>query len=270
MKKARSPHRTKNKSTWQAWNPQIGGRWLLGVALLSSLVAGGIWGTMKIRDPFVMPLQLVRIDGPLRHLDRRAVESAVGRVIDGNFFTVDVDRVRVSAERLPWVERVSVRRVWPGTLLLEVKEQQPLARWGGRQLVNRSGGTFTPRSEEIPSGLPLLFGPEGSSRIVVEHYLRLNPRLAAVGLELEQMQMDARLAWRMTFDDGLKLQLGSGQIEGKLDRFLRIYPRLREVPDRRLVGVDLRYTNGFAARWEVVEAQSEEAEQVVGVGRGRA
>ena len=46
---------------------------------------------------------------------------------------------------------------------MQVEEQQPLARWGARQLVNGRGGVFTPEPESIKAELPSLEGPAESA-----------------------------------------------------------------------------------------------------------
>ncbi|MCB1857051.1 MAG: cell division protein FtsQ/DivIB [Gammaproteobacteria bacterium] len=264
--------RTTNLQTSDAKLPSFRqlGRWLLGLVLMMALAGVSTWVTVKVQDPYFMPLKLIRIDGQLRHLSREAVESAVGKVIQGNFFTVDVARVRNAAEGLAWVERVSVRRVWPGTLQLQVIEQVPLARWGKEQLVNRQGQVFTPAPEEIPAGLPWLSGPEGHSAAVVLKYLKLRPRFTSVGLNLAQVRMDARQAWQMAFENGLQLRLGNQDSDRRVERFLRIYPRLQQMSERRLLGLDFRYTNGFSALWAPADTQLKGVEKVAAVGKGQA
>lgn len=244
------------------------GRWLSGLMLFALMGAGGMWVAAQLRDPAVLPLKVVRIDGQLRYLERSVIESAVSRAVRGNFFMLDVERVKAAAQKLPWVARASVRRIWPDILQMKVVEQVPLARWGARGLVNHNGGTFAPAAEQIPDGLPMLSGPVGTAPEVVRLYKTLHPRLALLGLQLSHLQLDARLAWRLEFTDGLRLQLGSRDIENRMERFIRIYPRLAEAADQRLLGIDLRYTNGFAVRWESQQAVSQPAVRAV-AGRGR-
>jgi len=228
------------------------GRWLLGLGLFALMGVAGAWGVMQLRDPHVLPLKVVRIDGQLKYLKRADIEKAVGPVIQGNFFTLDVGAVREAAHRLPWVDQVSVRRVWPSTLQMWVREQVPSARWGRQELVNPLGLTFKPSAGDIPAGLPKLSGPAGSAPEVIARYRELQPRFSRLGLDLRQLRLDARLAWRIEFGNGLKLQLGATETGRRVDRFVQVYPQLAEKTQRRLLEIDLRYSNGFAVRWEDV------------------
>ncbi len=71
------------------------------------------------------------------------VKDATG--VDGGeaMLTLDLARVTAAVESLPWVERATVTRRWPGTLGVTVTERQPLAmvvaRDGRSVVVDRSG-----------------------------------------------------------------------------------------------------------------------------------
>lgn len=229
-------------------------RWSLAIGLFALMGGAASWGVLRLGDPRVLPLKVVRIDGRLQYLDRADIERAVGAVVRGNFFTLDVTAVRAAARKLPWVDQVSVRRLWPDTLRMQVLEQVIFARWGERQLVNPRGDVFEPAPQQIPEGLPTLHGPEGSGSRVVQRFRDMRTRLAPLGLEIEQLTQDARGAWRLVFRQGLELALGNADTERRLQRFVQIYPRLRDQQGRQLKRIDLRYTNGFAVHWEPVAA----------------
>jgi cell division protein FtsQ len=224
----------------------------VALLLFGVMAIGAVWGVMKLQDPVVLPLKVVRIDGQFRHLERADIVRSVGDAVQGNFFTVDVEAVRNAARRLPWVDRVSVRRVWPDVLDMAVEEQQPLARWGRDQLVNHRGEVFAPLPASIPPGLPALAGPDGSASRVVERYREISRRLSGLGLRVESLRLDSRQAWRLWLGGGLELDLGRADVARRLRRFIRVYPRLSNESGRRLKRVDLRYTNGFSVLWESV------------------
>lgn len=225
-------------------------RWIGAVLVLVLFAGAGSWGVMTLRDPAVLPLKVVRIDGKLRNLDRRALEQAVGGVVDGNFFTVDLDVVRAAALKLPWVDQVTVRRIWPDTLNMWVEEQQPIARWGDKQLVNDRGDLFTPEPEALKTALPRLTGPDDSAAEMVARYQRMSRRFAALKLEIDRLIRDGRGAWTVGFKQGVELKLGHSETEARVERFVRLYPRLEQAEERRVKRVDMRYANGVAVLWE--------------------
>ncbi|MFI0376163.1 MAG: cell division protein FtsQ/DivIB, partial [Candidatus Thiodiazotropha sp.] len=99
--------------------------------LLIALFAGmGGWAISQLLDPMVMPVRVVSVDGEIKYLNKQGLERTVVQAVSGNFFTVDLIRIRNQIEQLPWVKSASVRRIWPDTLAVRVDEQVPLAYWG--------------------------------------------------------------------------------------------------------------------------------------------
>jgi len=243
------------------------GRWSLAVLLFALMGAGTAWGVVTLRDPNVLPLKVVRIDGEFRHLKRPVLESAVGRVVRGNFFTVDVASVRRAAEELAWVEGASVRRVWPDTLVMTVTEQQPLARWDADRLVNLRGEIFAPEKSELPAGLPNFSGPDEDAKWVVERFAELNQMLRPLAVAITELAVDGRGSWRVGLGDQLALKLGKVDVDQRLQRFIRIYPELNRDNTKRARMVDLRYTNGLAVKWEMIETDMDQEAESSGVVR---
>lgn len=230
---------------WQRWR-----RWLASLSLLLLVGGGSAWGVYRLQDPTVLPLKIVRIDGEFRQLERRVLEQAVSGAIKGNFFTVDLDRVRASALKLAWVDQVTVRRIWPGTLSMWVVEQEPLAHWGKTELVNARGDIFSPGQAVPGAELPRLEGPQERAVEVVTRYRELNSRLAMLDLQVEWLKMDRRGAWSIRFGSGVELKLGHADTALRIERFVRLYPRLAQAETRKIKRVDMRHANGMAVLWE--------------------
>lgn len=230
------------------------GRSLLVVGVSLALI---VLAVDRLRDPNFMPVRLVTVDGEMRHLDRANLERAVTQAVDGGFFSVDLERIRSQVEALPWVESVSIRRVWPGTLRVKVVEQQPLARWGDDALINQQGRIFRPDPLPQLPGLAQLIGEDRDALAITREYQRIRVLLGTVGLEPVEVRVDARQAWQLRTREGLALNLGRQQIMRRLTRFVRIYPGFTPQRQARLEGVDLRYTNGFAATWKAESAEQQ-------------
>ena len=225
--------------------------WLKVLVLIAFFGGGSYWGIVTLTDPKLLPLKVVRTEGKFRYIQRQDLEQAVASLTRGGFLTVDVAAIRDRAKSLPWVDRVSVRRVWPDSLQLWVEEQDPLCRWRDDAMLNVRGEVFHPKAGSIPSGYPRLSGPDGSEKELARYYLVIKNRLASLGLVVEELTMDERRAWSMKLKNGAVIRLGSKDLDERLARFYRIYPLL-QADTRQLQEVDLRYTNGFAVAWKNV------------------
>src|SRR5690606_18435814 len=98
--------------------------------------------------------------------------TVAGSRLTGNFFAINLDKVRTVIETAPWVRRAQVRRVWPNALLVQIEEQQPLALWNEDQMINTWGEAFSANQGELPDEyrLPQLSGPVNSEQLVVQRY----------------------------------------------------------------------------------------------------
>ena len=222
--------------------------WVIIFVTLAVAVATG-WTVYVASDPRRMPVAAVQIDGDLRYLSRPALAQAIAGPASEGFFRVELGAVQAALLALPWVKDAKVRRDWPDHLHVAIRERVPAARWVAGGLVDAEGTLFHPPAAEYPPGLPALEGPDGTQALVLQRYREFRDWLAASGWRVDRVAMDARRAWRIDTDRGVMLVLGREPGEGAVRRVARVLPALLAQTGEALALVDLRYPNGFAARW---------------------
>lgn len=193
----------------------------------------------------VVPLQRVEVKGQLEHVTREQVRFIVQRELQGNFFTVDLVRVRRAFEKLPWVRGVNVRRRWPDRIEVTLEEHIALARWGSVALVNSHGELFQAASGSL---LPVFAGPAEEVKEMTRQYAQFRQLLEPIGLHPGQIMLNHRGAWQLRLDSGMTVELGREQIEARLARFVGVYEKTLGMLAVPVGYVDLRYPNGFAVR----------------------
>jgi cell division protein FtsQ len=224
-------------------------RWLRQLALfaglfaLTGLTAGSLWW---LSAPDSLPLRTVRVQGELHHVTQQEVRDAVLPHAQAGFLHIDINAVREALEQLPWVHSVQVRRAWPDVLLVQLREQQVLARWADGGLVNPEGKVFRPHEPLAAAGLPVLRGPQGTSVMVTAQFIELQRALLPLQLNIAEVAMDERRAWRLVLENGMELMLGRNEHPARMERFARAWPRILGPRSTSVARIDLRYTNGFA------------------------
>jgi cell division protein FtsQ len=182
---------------------------------------------------------------PFQHVALEDVQPLLLPQIDAGMFKFDAQDAESALQSLPWVYKARVRRIWPGTLQVELWEQKVVARWGSQGLLNPLGEVFVAQEDEGDT-LPMLDGPENSSTRVWRAFRQCQEQLSMSDLRLTKLVVDRRGSWRATLSEGTEIRLGQGIPLAAIKIFLdKAFPVLREQMAGIAV-VDVRYPNGFA------------------------
>ncbi|MFQ5643138.1 MAG: cell division protein FtsQ/DivIB [Thiogranum sp.] len=235
--------------------------WLKPVLALATALAsaGGLALLLEwMADANEWPVQSVKIEGNFRHLQPADIQNKVTALASDGFFAMNVAMIQQHIQQLPWVEQVSVRRVWPDTLSVQLREQQPVAHWGERGFLNARAQVFEPEQPVELAQLPDFEGPDGYEQRILVMYGRMQEMLEPLGLGVDSLQLDARRTWRVKLSNGLILEVGRSHPVQRIARFVRAYPAILAAGEGRVLSVDLRYSNGFAVQWQA-QAQDKAA-----------
>lgn len=230
--------------------PSISYRWMNWLLPLVVGCAVLFWAENHLRNPQTLPVNKIRVHGAFVNVDEAMLHRAIAGVVAGGYFNVDVERVREVVEQLAWVNKASVRRVWPDTLSVSVIEQQPVAVSKKTGLINANGDVFKPLNKLLPKSLPVFDGAGSLNKLMLSKYYEMNKLLVAIDRKITYLKIDARHAVELKLDNGLKVVLGRGETAYKLERLIRIYHKILASRINDIEVIDLRYTNGMAIGWK--------------------
>jgi len=222
---------------------------MMTVVLFTVALVGVAWVYLGMVTRDRWPIRWLELDGAFQRVSAERVRTRVEPMVEGSFFTVDLEAIRAQVESLPWVATVTVQKNWPDTVKVSVREYVPVAHWTGGRLISADGVAFAiPGAEEI-QGLPWLEGPDGLLDRVFGQWLRFNEELYPVGLEIERIRLDRRGSWYLALGSGTEVQIGREDALPRLRRMVASWPELTKLNELAPAGVDLRYSNGFSVRW---------------------
>jgi len=224
-------------------------RWALVLGLFA-LQGTGLYLLLRL-EPEALPIRVVTVEGELEHLAPGRLEETVAAHLSGGILTQDLASLKAAVEALPWVRTATLSRLWPDRIALAVVERVAVARFGEDALVTAEGVVFRPEDGVLPAGLSKLVARDEQAPVVVARLAEWGAPLAALGLRIETLTLDARGSYSLQLDAGFTLALGKAQVSERIERFLRVYPQLGAVATPTLV--DMRYSNGLAIRWSPPE-----------------
>lgn len=217
-------------------------RWI--PAVLTLLAAGAGAGVLLLPRVHRVVLRNVPAEIP-----RADLVALLHRDLGRPWFLVDLERIRRRLKRIPWVARVSVRRRWPGTLVVRLRTRVAVARWNGVGLLDRRGRLFALDRGGLGRALPSLSGPPGSVGLVFAEFRRWWPLLRRARLAPRALAMDRRGGVVLSLRHGPTLRLGARDRRARLLRFLTAALPVLRPRWSRVRYVDLRYPSGFAVGW---------------------
>jgi len=225
----------------------------LKMVLVLVVVALVVWAGRVADDVRRFPVNSVKVEGELNHLNREELQRVVSRFIDRSFFVLDLDALRGALQRMSWIKTVAVRRIWPDTVHLYVTEHRPVAYWNDHELLSDEGVLFAPKSlvqgELLLDSLPVLSGPLGHQQEVMAAFQRFNATVSLMDFEIHRIVQNERRSWLLELNSGMKIYLGRTQMMQRLQRLVWTYQVLK-TRFLGVVSVDLRYTNGFSVQWK--------------------
>jgi cell division protein FtsQ len=189
--------------------------------------------------------------------DESAVLAALALDPTGTTLGFDAAAARDRIAELPAVEAVTVRKIYPADVVVEITERVPVARWrvDGVTFVVDDEGSQIGEDDGSYGALPLIIGDGAADdAMVMIRSLRAYPDLTASIAALSRI---ADRRWDLIFETGLRVQMpefGVAQALRNLERYQRDYALL----DRDVTIVDLRVPHLVSVRPTVREEEDSE------------
>lgn len=160
---------------------------------------------------------------------------------------VDIQMARGQLLNLPWVADADIRKVYPSTLKISLKERVPYALWqqedGRLLMVERDGNIIGQLSAPKFRRLPLVLGQGGNVAAkdveeLMQEWPELSERVRAY------KRVDER-RWDLYLDNGMIVKLPEHGSDAALLR-LRALEDDRNILEREIAAVDLRLDDRVA------------------------
>ena len=228
--------------------------------LLSTLLLGGCGfllakvdyeaGYRYVVQSFSRPINSIVIEGSFELASKQKLENIVRGEISSDFVDINLKQLKSKMEEDPWVESVNVKRVWPDSLVLEVHEEKPIARWGDEGFINKNGELVKVKGNSALASLPELYGNDEKSSDIARWYISSSHLLHDLGLTISGIEVNVQGEWSIHIDHGFDILLGSEGKQEKLEAFIRVFNAKLKSEVKKIDSVDLRYKQALAVSWK--------------------
>lgn len=162
--------------------------------------------------------------------------------LDGttSLMALDVKEARAKLAELPWVEDVSVRKVYPGTIEIALKEREAFAIWqhgNDLALIEKSGSVIAPLRDNKFSTLPLFVGRDAETAAAdfsdeFDNWPEIKARVKAY------VRVAGR-RWDLRLDNGIVVKLPEHDVPRAMDMLATLEAE-HSLLERDIAAVDLR------------------------------
>lgn len=168
-------------------------------------------------------------------------------------FDAEAARARLTA--LPAIEDATIRKIYPGKVVVSIDERMPVARWrvsGFTYLVDMQGKQIALDSGNYPE-LPLVVGEGANDDALI--MLKSMERYGVIKKDLAALSRIGDRRWDLIYYTGLRVQLPETGVAQALDQ-LTIYQQQYALLDRDVTLIDLRVP-GLVSYKRAVRGDSE-------------
>ena len=214
---------------------------ILALILVLMSGCGGYWygrqgptadlGTLTVWADQFFPIKAIEIND-VQKVTRGEVLASMNLDAASGLISADTIKLKQRLEAHPWIQQAEVLRVFPDTLVVEVKEREPAAvlRAGNREvLLGEDGGVIAEASPGTFEGFPVLTGID-YAQVISKNADTTERVIAGIGLAsllstvgANRMEVDLHTPGDMVaYYDGLRIRFGEGALEDKVERYLRL------------------------------------------------
>ncbi len=263
---------------------RIGRAVLLSAATVLTFLTAALLVADHMYRPDTFAINQLKLKGKFQYITPSDVQAVVFEEKLGNFFSVELDAIKQRVEKLAWVQHADVRREWPSSVVVSVREHRPIMKWNTlpkSDEANKAGDQWVSAAGQIialdkPLNKPspmLLNGTEYDAKALLVRALSWQKKLALSGLDVTEVTLSPSQAWtldlRYTLDDEegsqaqFELMLGREKIDARLERFQVLFDTKFKYANQRLMRVDARYPDGLAVQAEEFKvSQSDNASTI--------
>lgn len=207
----RRPARALQKRAWRL--PHRFGLKLVLALAVATTIAGAITGGRALSVVSAvsawsgLAITEVKITGQtetseLAVLDRLDISQ------DPSLLTFDVDAARARIELLPWVDHVTLKKLFPNTLEVAIAERAPFAIWqhgDELSLVDSAGKVITDAIDERYAHLPFVVGPGAADK--AQAFVAMIDGVPDIADKVRAGVLISGERWNVVLDNGVEVLL---------------------------------------------------------------
>jgi cell division protein FtsQ len=194
--------------------------------------------------------------GGNQQVTREDLLAGAGITPTTSLLFLDVDDVRERLKANPWIADVSVLKLYPGELRIDIKEREAFALWqkdGKLSVISSDGTVLEPFAAPLSGNLPFVVG--SGAQAAARQFLSALDAHPALRERVRASVLVGERRWNLRLYSGVDVLLPEGDVTAALDR-LEALEREKSLTTRDIVAIDLRLPDRVTVRLSDAAAQA--------------
>jgi len=212
----------------------------------------------RFKDQTLFPITHVVVSGEHLNVKDSELKRWVLHDLKQGFFSIDLNGIAQNIEKINWVAQATLRRVWPNTVEILIREHQAVAVWDKRTLISADGILFAVESADNYQHLALVHGQVHQAKALLSAYSQLEQLVTSYGLRINQLNSEKSGEINVRFNTQLNTFFAMQDKDMQFERFasllktgyLKTTTQKNTLNNKALKSIDLRYSNGFSVVWQ--------------------
>ncbi len=208
------------------------------------------WFAWSYTKPNNFPIKHVEIFATYEHLDQKTLQKTINEYLGNGFFYLNAISLKQQLLKLPWIYAVSIKRIWPDTLTINIAEQRAILQWGTDALLNSNGTVFSPPKNSFPKDLPIIFGPNEQEAEIFALYHKMLTTLEPLDLTIKKLILNPKNHWEVLLSNDTRIYFKKENPLSQLELLASVYRKITASRSQPPKSIDLRYNAGMAVKWD--------------------
>ena len=177
----------------------------------------------------------------IKHLNKKDILKVVGAYNRTSIFNVNFRDIYNEIKKNSWVEEVSIEKIYPNTLKINLIEKEPIAIWqnrSGNHLITKNGGVILEANlNNFKKQLPIVTGKKAHENIYsILKILNINKKLTK---NIWSLTFVNQRRWDIHFNQGLTIRLPSINVREAWEKIILLNAKFN-ILNLDLTELDLR------------------------------
>ena len=184
--------------------------------------------------------------GDTKYINKNILSEKLKPHLLNGIVSAELETIKANLKEDPWLKDITLRKAWPKKIKVVVKEYEPFAYWDKDYVLTTDGNLIKVSFEDSLKSYPHFIADNNKVNNLVSLYEILGKKIPDTSLKIKVLELDELDAVSVTFNNGIKLYLGSDEVQKRFERSLLMYIEIERNEKRKIVYLDARYQNGIA------------------------